>query len=58
MTKKTQNPKQTSFGIGVLDFSDFGFIWPPFVSIRGAAFDIRISDFLVLARETLLKSFC
>jgi hypothetical protein len=59
------NFKQTQIGFEVLDFPGLGFILAPvcfgfrnldfgfslaeFVSVRGAAFDIRISDFVPLA---------
>jgi len=38
-------------------FFGFGFIWPWFVSVRGASFDIRISDlfFGILVQNTFLK---
>jgi len=33
-------------GLGVLDFLVLNSFWPRFVSVRGASFDIRISDFV------------
>ena len=71
-----QCSKQGIFGFGVLDFPDLGFILAPFcfgfgasdfgfefdgfVSVRGAAFEIRISDFhslgfIVFLIEALLS---
>jgi hypothetical protein len=44
-----QNSKQAPFGFDVLDFPDWRFIVSAFVSVRGVAFDIRISDFDSLA---------
>jgi len=38
-------------------FFGFGFTWRRFVSVRGAAFDIRISDFVSLASRRE-NNFC
>jgi len=48
MFKMTENSKQLQFGFEVLDFPGLGFILPLFVSVRGASFVLRISDFSTL----------
>jgi hypothetical protein len=42
-----KNSKQASVGFGVLDFLNWDLSVPAFVSVRGVAFDIKISDFFL-----------
>ena len=61
MKNKTPTMLQTGrIEFTVLDFLILNSFWPRFVSVRGAAFDIRISDLLRRGASTvnLLKSFC
>jgi hypothetical protein len=47
MNNKTNSMFQTGrTGIGVLNFPSLGLVWLRFVSVRGASFVLRISDFV------------